>query len=77
MGGTRGHGGEPAPLGMPGASSRRCWSPVLTVPLPLGDARSSILGDSRARRCAETALDQPFRTGSWRWMRIQGHFGRG
>ena len=44
-----------------------------TRPIPFGGRRSSILGDPRARRCAETALDQAFPGRSaWRWARSRG-----
>ena len=56
-------GGEPRSAQDPPVPRRGgAGGPVLTLPLPLGDSRSSILRDPRARRCAETALDQPFRT---------------
>ena len=49
--------------GSPGASFEAVLGARFSpYPLPLGDPRPSILRDPRARRCAETALDQPFQT---------------
>ena len=52
--------GDGRPRHLLGDGSALCRPPFFALPLPLGDPRSSILGDPRARRLPEMPPDRPF-----------------